>query len=689
MSDQEVMISQNEIIEHDKKFIISSYNSIEIIIDTATGYINATKLCNGQGKDFRTFCKSIRFNELNKLFDSKNNPEQKCSSLKYELKSQFSPLIRGQYIHPSYINFVCEWCSLSYAVKVAKIMNTINEEVHIRNISLQTEMDEMGAEVERLKSENKDLCSPINRLRGGYIYILKTDEVNIYKIYCRSVKLVNKANVVKEFKLTNYDDVRKILHKNIPYLRGIIDYIGFGKYEIMYLNLVEDIINEIKNNTFYIENYVDNTITFNKEFEKVKEWCMSSKNRNIFNCRCSKLYEYYFASSNPNFKLWKYSSQSFRNVYNEICSDCGIDVIDEEGRGFYQLKYYPHRNLQDIAIESFVNFISNFSYDNGDNVTYSYNLVIPSSCVIDDFLLREIEENNINIIRFDPTDMYKFIESYVKSVVQQATSHLSVKNPQEKTMEYVEFIKSVYDNRKNNNITKRMLAQMINEKYGTSYEKSAISHYQKILFDKYPEYKDVWINENKQQNLITQFIKDHWLEEDTQIKDGIFKQFNYEISTHSIDTRRRSIKASTTEELPLKPTEVRKNTNDMIKEWLIRPENWYQTDEWKIQHIKEIFNVDKSVSAIRHYSSRLLEKYADGVRVINPKTGEEELIHLCSSYKKAIHEQINDYVKEHGEMTNQELKLKIKELFNYEITDKGLKSRRLRYRNPVEKENNN
>ena len=673
MSDQEVMISQNEIIENGKIFKISTYNNIEIIIDTETGYVNATKLCKNENKDFRTFCKSMRYSELVELFNKENTPEQKCAGLKYELKSQFSPQIRGQYIHPDFINFVCEWCSLEYAYKVAKIMNTINDELHLRNIDLQTKIDEMKEEVERLEFENKDLCLPINRLRGGYVYIVKTTVPNEYRITSRSIRLIDQHNVAKEFKLTNYDDVKKILIKNVPYLHNVINYIGFGIYEIPNLDLVEDIIDEIKNNTFVLENYVNTNNTFDKEFENIKQYCISSKNRYTLRCRCGKLYEYYFVSTNNDLKLWKSSSQAFRNKYNEVCSDHGIDVINEKNKAFYQLKYYPKMQLNYESIKSFVKFVSNF-----DDKSYTYNLVVPSSCIIDDLLLSKIEELNINVIRFDSEEMEEFIASWKEPIT--ITSYYTVKNPQERTMEYVEFIKSIYDNRKNNNITKRLLAQLLNEKYGTSYEKSAISHYQKILFNKYPEYENIWINENKQQQQITRFIKNNWIKEDSWLKDEILKRFNYEMSTHSIDTRRRSIKTSTIEELPLKPTEVRKSVNDKIKEWLIKPENWYNTIEWKIKRIRELFNVDKTDSSIRHLTLRLMEKYSNGIKVINPETGEEEVTYLRSPYKKDLHQRINQYVAKNKSLTDEEMKMKIKELFNYDITDKGLKSRRLRYK---------
>ena len=64
MSDPTSMISQNEIKNQGKIFKISTYNDIGITIDTETGYINATKLRKNVNKDFRTFCKSMRYREL-------------------------------------------------------------------------------------------------------------------------------------------------------------------------------------------------------------------------------------------------------------------------------------------------------------------------------------------------------------------------------------------------------------------------------------------------------------------------------------------------------------------------------------------------------------------------------------------------------------------------------------------------
>ena len=67
--------------------------------------------------------------------------------------------LRGTYAHPLLVNYVCEWCSLEYAYKVAKIMNTINDELYLRNINLQTKIDEMKDEVDhvdKMKYTNND-----------------------------------------------------------------------------------------------------------------------------------------------------------------------------------------------------------------------------------------------------------------------------------------------------------------------------------------------------------------------------------------------------------------------------------------------------------------------------------------------------------------------------------------------------
>ena len=171
MSNPTGTISQNEIKNQGKIFKISTYNDIEIIIDTETGYVNATKLCKNINKDFRTFCKSMRYSELVELFNKENGSDQKCTyplNFKYDIGLEYLNEVRGQYIHPNFINFVCEWCSLEYVYKVAKIMNTINDELHLRNINLQTKINEMQAEVERFEFENFNLSDRLNKSNSSF-----------------------------------------------------------------------------------------------------------------------------------------------------------------------------------------------------------------------------------------------------------------------------------------------------------------------------------------------------------------------------------------------------------------------------------------------------------------------------------------------------------------------------------------
>jgi hypothetical protein len=53
--------------------------------------------------------------------------------------------LRGSYIHPKLVHHVAEWANLKYAVKVGKIMDSINEN---NNENLNKEINELKPKVE-------------------------------------------------------------------------------------------------------------------------------------------------------------------------------------------------------------------------------------------------------------------------------------------------------------------------------------------------------------------------------------------------------------------------------------------------------------------------------------------------------------------------------------------------------------
>ena len=139
-------------------FTRSDYNGISILIRDADGYVNATKLCNNYGKEFRQYKRYDEWKEIIEEFEGSGNSRHPY----YELKNGYIGELTGTYIHPDLIHFVAHWCSVKYAFKVAAIMNKLNERQHALQLEAEENykqvMNEMQAKIdEQLKTiQEKD-----------------------------------------------------------------------------------------------------------------------------------------------------------------------------------------------------------------------------------------------------------------------------------------------------------------------------------------------------------------------------------------------------------------------------------------------------------------------------------------------------------------------------------------------------
>jgi hypothetical protein len=122
------MAEHSTINENNETFTIQTYNGISVMKRNKDGYINATKLCRGGNKDFRTFLKTKRWSEIKACFEEEN--EGAHFNAAYELRKNYQKC-QGQYINPKLIHFVAEYMSIKYAFTVRNITDTINSLVHV------------------------------------------------------------------------------------------------------------------------------------------------------------------------------------------------------------------------------------------------------------------------------------------------------------------------------------------------------------------------------------------------------------------------------------------------------------------------------------------------------------------------------------------------------------------------------
>lgn len=204
-------VQNQKIKSNNETFTLSTYNGFKIIIRDSDGYINASdvvKQINKKEKltkQIKTLFKSVQYQD----FENALKTILPGKKLKYNLLNDFSKHLRGSYIHPKLINFVCMWCSPSYTLLVSEIMDSINEQ----NTTVMNKL------IQDLQEENNKLKSQIipdigdNLENSKYIFIDQIDEDTFKLIYdqkqiknqhYKTFEVLASANVAKNTILKGY-----------------------------------------------------------------------------------------------------------------------------------------------------------------------------------------------------------------------------------------------------------------------------------------------------------------------------------------------------------------------------------------------------------------------------------------------------------------------------------------------------
>ena len=130
-------------IEHE--FIEGTYNGMAIIKETKTSFINASSFCSQFNKRFRKLFENHSWQEYIDEFeieyysdsDKSNSPKRGGWSKPwmYKLHSGIPDSLkrlRGCYIDSRLINYVAFWVNPRYAIQASKIMDSINDNVHLQ-----------------------------------------------------------------------------------------------------------------------------------------------------------------------------------------------------------------------------------------------------------------------------------------------------------------------------------------------------------------------------------------------------------------------------------------------------------------------------------------------------------------------------------------------------------------------------
>ena len=188
------------------KFVKYVYNGFEIILNNEDKYFNASKIVTKyshkklndymRNKDFVEFSNEIK------------NIEPTGIPVSYFINN-VSNEFKGTYLHPLFLNSVCEWVNKKYAIKVAIIMKSINEQ----NTTVMNQL------IQNLQNENNTLRNQIvpdvgdSHTNSRFIFIDQVDD-NTFKVvydqkkrnkqHFRTFTVLASGNVAKNSELKRF-----------------------------------------------------------------------------------------------------------------------------------------------------------------------------------------------------------------------------------------------------------------------------------------------------------------------------------------------------------------------------------------------------------------------------------------------------------------------------------------------------
>ena len=193
-------VQNQKILYKNETFTLSTYNGFKIIIRNLDGFINASyvvKQINDKKKtkkQIKTLFKSVQFQDFENYLKTIIQNE----NLKYNL-NEVPKQLRGSYVHPKIINFVCFWCSPTYALLVGEIMDSINEQ----NTTVMNKLiKDLQALTLKQQEENNKLKSQAiqdigdNLENSKYVFIDQVDEDTFKIVFLATLAEAKTSNVL-------------------------------------------------------------------------------------------------------------------------------------------------------------------------------------------------------------------------------------------------------------------------------------------------------------------------------------------------------------------------------------------------------------------------------------------------------------------------------------------------------------
>lgn len=400
--------------ENNEEFIESTYNGFKIYVRKLDSYINVSRMCADNNRDFRTFKRGERFrNILNYYINEEMKGVQNCTPL-YELRKGYN-LMQGQWLTPDLIHFVAEWISISYSFKVKHIMDKINELGQLKQIAFEENtkiiINNLNEEIEMLKNKNLKLTKGIKNLntckkrRKGCLKIVNTKKNDGFHVYSYEIHKNKYSDNETIIDIYNAIDILHLL--NFYAKSNIVkdfSYINYNVFKCLSLEKLIEIINDLANNSLMLDIDYDKIIIddiLRKRRCNVKEYFNLRDYIKNNNSMRGILFEYYCAK--------KYNLSPFKLTCSESLGfgkkDIGCDLLNIDTSTTAQCKYYKSfTKLKQKNILNYIDFVDDLNYEN------NYLFINESLKFAEDFNIPDY----IEIIRISENEITEFIEYVIK-----------------------------------------------------------------------------------------------------------------------------------------------------------------------------------------------------------------------------------------------------------------------------------
>lgn len=357
-------------IENDDRFDMIEYNNEDVVIDTLTGYFNATIYCRDHGIDFGTIItNSYWINLLEKM-----NINEVFDDLIIDMSIGVHPELMGIYVDKSIFVHLVEFVSIYSCI-----------EMEMKN-SLQATIPSIDAPQETIPSIIKDLTTPVNRLNPSSIYAYKLSDTYFQLRYSHEPMVPGK-NILKIVDYVNAEDVKR---EAMKYFKRIDKTEKYGRYIVFDINELEDVFetldlikyNKIITLTEDKQEYLDERISKIKHDEPRFEGFK---------------FEYMICKERAELIPWKLIPISIINKYNETYSDSGIDAVVIDGdriTEIVQIKNFHNTELLLKDLSAFIRKCKQKRYENARKRLITNNCLISQEireiCSELDILIEEL-----------------------------------------------------------------------------------------------------------------------------------------------------------------------------------------------------------------------------------------------------------------------------------------------------------